>query len=93
LRWLDWPHQGVIDGDARCYCIGAASIIAKVARDRLMRQLASRHPGYGWEHNAGYATPEHKAAIDVLGITPHHRPSFLSTPVPEHPSLFDFPTS
>ena len=56
--------------------IAAASIVAKVARDREMAELAARFPGYGWERNAGYPTAEHRAAIDRLGITPHHRRSF-----------------
>ena len=54
----------------------AASVIAKVTRDRLMRRLALRYGGYGWDHNAGYATEEHRAAILALGCTPHHRRSF-----------------
>ncbi len=49
--------------------IAVASIIAKVTRDRLMKKLAQEHPGYGWEHNAGYGTPEHLAALQELGIT------------------------
>ena len=56
--------------------IGCASIVAKVIRDRLMRRLALRYPGYGWERNVGYGTAEHRAAIDELGVTPHHRLTF-----------------
>jgi ribonuclease HII len=67
----------VIDGDALCLSVACASIVAKVARDDLLRLLAQRHPGYGWEHNAGYLTPEHRAAVRRLGVTPHHRRGFL----------------
>ena len=70
------PTQTVVQGDGRCLSIAAASIVAKVTRDRLMAGLAEQHPGYGWEHNAGYATEEHLAAIERLGITLHHRRSF-----------------
>jgi ribonuclease HII len=77
LPSLGWPHQAIVDGDARCYCIAAASIVAKVARDRLMHALSNRYPGYGWDHNVGYGTSEHRAAIASLGPTPHHRPSFV----------------
>lgn len=66
----------IIGGDARCFSIAAASVVAKVTRDRLMRELAPRYPGYGWETNVGYATAEHGAAIRRLGVTPHHRRSF-----------------
>lgn len=78
LPALGWAHEAVIDGDAKCYCIAAASIVAKVVRDHLMRALALRHPGYGWERNAGYGTSEHLEALRRLGPTPHHRASFLS---------------
>jgi ribonuclease HII len=73
------PYKAVIDGDARVYAISCASIIAKVTRDRLMARLAARYPGYGWEHNQGYATPDHRAGMASLGITPHHRRSFITT--------------
>ena len=73
------PYKAVIDGDARVYAISCASIIAKVTRDRLMHKLAARYPGYGWEHNAGYATPDHRAGMAALGVTPHHRRSFITT--------------
>jgi ribonuclease HII len=68
--------QAVIKGDARSLSIAAASIMAKVARDRIMVDLAQQHPGYGWERNAGYPTKEHRAALLNLGLTPHHRRSF-----------------
>ena len=56
--------------------IAAASILAKTHRDELMTRLAAEHPGYGWERNMGYPTKEHVAALDALGLTPHHRLSF-----------------
>jgi ribonuclease HII len=66
----------LVKGDARCLSIAAASIIAKVTRDRLMVDLARRHPGYGFENHKGYGTPEHKLAIERLGVTDLHRRSF-----------------
>ncbi|QUS36171.1 ribonuclease HII [Falsirhodobacter algicola] len=66
----------LVKGDARSLSIAAASIVAKVARDRIMCDLALAHPGYGWERNAGYGTAQHQAALQDLGITPHHRRSF-----------------
>ncbi len=68
--------EAIISGDARCLSIAAASIVAKVARDRLMVDLAQQHPGYGWEANAGYPTKSHISALNDLGVTPHHRRSF-----------------
>lgn len=73
---LGRDHEAIIDGDAKCHSIAAASIIAKVLRDALMSRLAARHPGYCWESNKGYATPEHLEAIQRLGPTRHHRFSF-----------------
>jgi ribonuclease HII len=66
----------VIDGDAKVHCVACASIVAKCVRDRLMRMLSSRYPAYGWEHNCGYATAEHRTAIFDAGFSPHHRRSF-----------------
>ncbi len=66
----------VIGGDAISLSIAAASIIAKVIRDRIMAELALAHPHYGWERNAGYGTPEHQRALSLVGISPHHRRSF-----------------
>ena len=68
--------QCIVKGDARSLSIAAASVIAKVTRDRLMSELAIAFPGYGWANNAGYGTAEHQAAIRRLGLTPHHRRSF-----------------
>jgi ribonuclease HII len=73
---LPCPVHTVIGGDGLSLSIAAASIIAKVARDRLMQRLALRYEGYGWATNVGYGTPEHQAAIVRLGLTPHHRLSF-----------------
>ncbi len=70
------PYTALVDGDARCYSIACASVVAKVVRDRLMTRLAARHPGYGWERNAGYATREHRDAIRILGVTALHRRTF-----------------
>jgi len=73
---LDCRVQCIVDGDALSLSIAAASIVAKVTRDREMAELAQLHPGYGWERNAGYGTLEHRAAMVRLGITPHHRRGF-----------------
>ena len=75
---LTCPVQCVVGGDGRCLSIAAASIVAKVVRDRAMTRLAVRFPGYGWETNAGYATERHRTALRRLGATPHHRPRFFS---------------
>lgn len=70
------PCEPRVKGDATVPQIAAASIVAKSCRDRLLRRLAVRHPGYHWERNAGYGTADHLAAIDRLGPTRHHRHSF-----------------
>ncbi len=75
-RGLTIPARTIVGGDARCLSIAAASIMAKVTRDRLMVDLAQQHPGYGWERNAGYPTREHVSALQNLGVTPAHRRSF-----------------
>ncbi len=72
------PYTNVVDGDAKVYSIACASVVAKVVRDRMMIKLAARYPGYGWEHNQGYATADHRAAIRAMGLTPFHRRSFLA---------------
>ena len=72
------PYTSIVDGDARVYSIAAASVVAKVVRDRMMSMLAVRYPEYGWERNQGYATREHRDAIRRLGLTPFHRRSFLA---------------
>ena len=73
---LPCPATAVVRGDARSLSIAAASIVAKVARDAIMADLAAEHPGYGWETNAGYGTKAHLEALERLGPTPHHRRSF-----------------
>jgi len=76
LNDLIGAHETVVKGDASVYSIACASIVAKVLRDRLMRQLDRRYPGYGWTSNAGYPAPAHIAALDRLGVTPHHRRTY-----------------
>lgn len=73
---LACPVHCVVGGDGRSLSIAAASIAAKVVRDRAMARLAQRYPGYGWERNAGYPTAAHRAALETLGVTPHHRAGF-----------------
>ena len=73
---LDCPARCIIRGDASSCSIAAASIVAKVTRDRAMAVLAGECPGYGWERNAGYGTPQHAGALEELGVTRHHRRSF-----------------
>jgi len=76
LRALGIPHRAVVGGDARCYSVACASIVAKVTRDRLMRALGRRHPEYCWTQNVGYATAAHLEGIGAHGITAHHRRRF-----------------
>src|ERR1700686_775893 len=76
MRTLPIPHTAVVHGDARCFSIACASILAKVTRDLLMTRLAVRYPQYIWDHNAGYTTRAHVAGLTAHGITPHHRRSF-----------------
>jgi ribonuclease HII len=75
-KGLTIPAQPIVKGDSRSVSIAAASIMAKMCRDRVMVDLAQQHPGYGWEKNMGYPTPSHKSALRNLGVTPHHRRSF-----------------
>lgn len=77
----------IVEGDAKSLSIAAASILAKVERDKIMSQLALAHTVYGWERNAGYGTAQHLAAIKAHGITPHHRRSFR--PVSENIPITD----
>ena len=76
-REIAMPSRTVIHGDARCACIAAASILAKVSRDRLMKELAVRYPQYGFEKHKGYGTKAHYAALREYGPCPIHRRSFL----------------
>ena len=90
LPGLAVPATAVVKGDGKSLSIAAASIVAKVHRDREMAALAQVFPGYGWERNAGYGTADHRAALARLGPTPHHRMSFR--PVREAADLFKKPS-
>jgi ribonuclease HII len=78
LRDCPVAHRAVIEGDGTSAAIAAASVIAKVSRDRYMHGAAGEHPGWGFDEHVGYSTPEHRAAIERLGISPLHRRSFAS---------------
>src|SRR5438552_19098735 len=69
-------HSEIVRGDAKSFSIASASIVATVTRDRLMARLATKYPGYGWEHNCGYPTIDHRKALRELGVTPFHRQDF-----------------
>lgn len=73
---LTYPTQCIIKGDQLSMSIAAASILAKVARDKIMQQLARDWPDYGWEKNAGYGVPAHLEALRLVGVSPYHRKSF-----------------
>lgn len=77
-RCPDWryPATAIVEGDAKSRSIAAASIIAKVTRDRMMAEYCEQHPGYNWRSNKGYGTPDHREALERLGPTPLHRRSF-----------------
>lgn len=75
-RDMPCESEAIIKGDGRCLSIAAASIVAKVRRDRIMWDLAQQYPGYGWETNAGYGSKSHMLALQKQGVTPHHRRSF-----------------
>lgn len=77
IKNYDYPQQYVIKGDGKSASIAAASILAKVSRDRYMEKLHEEFPQYNWKSNAGYLSEEHLAAIDKYGLTKYHRPSFL----------------
>ncbi|NLM36459.1 MAG: ribonuclease HII [Clostridiales bacterium] len=79
IRGYNGPSNHIIKGDAKSACIAAASIVAKVYRDRLMKAYSEEYPQYGFERNVGYGTEEHIEAIRKYGITPLHRKSFLRT--------------
>jgi ribonuclease HII len=76
LAGLPCPQKNLVNGDGRSATVAAASIVAKVTRDRLMRELDARYPGYGFAQHKGYATPEHLAALDRIGPSPVHRRTF-----------------
>ena len=86
---LPSPATAIVKGDAKSVSIAAASIIAKVTRDRLMSDLSEAYPGYGWEKNAGYGTKMHQLGLLNHGVTPHHRRSFK----PIHNILYSASTS
>ncbi len=87
IRWLTYPQTALVQGDARSYSIAAASVLAKVTRDRIMRELDKQYPGYGFAHHKGYSTPQHFAALEKLGPCAIHRKSFAPIKPPE-PDLF-----
>lgn len=91
IRNFEQPQQFVIKGDSKSASIAAASILAKVSRDRYMDELSEKHPEYLWSKNAGYLTKEHIAAIHKYGITKYHRKSFLKNILnaPKQLSLLD----
>jgi len=76
IKWLTYPQTALVQGDGRSYSIAAASVLAKVTRDRLMADYDRQYPGYGFSEHKGYATPQHYAAIQKLGPCPIHRRSF-----------------
>ena len=76
LPALPCAARAIIGGDRLCVSIAAASILAKVTRDRIMAELASLHPAYGWEKNSGYGTKQHQGALALHGVTAHHRRSY-----------------
>jgi ribonuclease HII len=90
IRWLTYPQTPLVQGDARSYSIAAASVLAKVTRDRLMRELDKQYPGYGFAEHKGYSTPQHFAAFEKLGPCPIHRRSFAPLK-PKELELFDLP--
>ena len=83
-----YPQKFIIKGDSKSASIAAASILAKVSRDRYMADLAKEYPQYGWNRNSGYLTPEHIKAIDEYGLTKYHRPSFLRKHFEKQLTLF-----
>jgi len=88
IKWLPYRQTALTKGDARSYSIAAASVLAKVTRDRAMRELDQQFPGYGFAGHKGYATSQHLAAIEKLGPCAIHRKSF-SPMKPKEPELFE----
>jgi ribonuclease HII len=89
IKWLPYPQTPLVQGDCKSYSIAAASVLAKVTRDRLMRELDKTYPGYGFAEHKGYATPQHYAAINERGPCAIHRRSFAPfRPVEEELELF-----
>ena len=90
VKSMPFPHTALVKGDARSYSIAGASVLAKVTRDRLMRELDQRYPGYGFAEHKGYGTPRHLSAIQALGPCPIHRRSFAPfRPIAVELELFD----
>jgi len=90
IKWLPYPQTALVEGDCKSYSIAAASVLAKVTRDRLMRELDTIYPGYGFAEHKGYATPQHYAAINERGPCAIHRRSFAPfRPVEEPLELFE----
>ena len=90
IKWLSYPQTALVEGDAKSYSIAAASVLAKVTRDRLMAEFDQVYPGYGFADHKGYATPQHYAAINELGPCPIHRRSFSPfRPVESELNLFN----
>lgn len=77
IKNFNYPQKSIIKGDSTSASIAAASILAKVSRDRYMEELDAKYPQYNWKENAGYLTKEHMYLIDKYGLSPHHRPSYL----------------
>jgi len=92
LRSFPYPHDGIVNGDARSLCVAMASIVAKVTRDRLMRELDVEVPAYGFAQHKGYGTDEHREALLRFGRTVHHREMFLRKLLAgrEDPAQMDF---
>lgn len=94
IKWLPYTHTALVDGDCKSYSIAAASVLAKVTRDRLMRDFDRHYPGYGFAEHKGYATPQHHAAIARLGACPIHRRTFAPfRPVETELDLFGTATA
>jgi ribonuclease HII len=92
IRWLTYPQTALVQGDCKSYSIAAASVLAKVTRDRMMRDFDKLYPGYGFAEHKGYGTPRHYAAIKELGPCPIHRRSFSPfRPVAAELELFPAP--
>jgi ribonuclease HII len=91
IKWLPYRQTALVQGDARSYSVAAASVLAKVTRDRLMRDYDLKFPGYGFAVHKGYPTAQHLAAIERLGPCPIHRRTFgpLKSKGAEQPGLFD----
>jgi len=89
IKNFNYPQKCIIKGDSKSASIAAASILAKVSRDRYMLQLHEEYPMYNWAKNAGYLTKEHLDAIDKYGLTKYHRPSFLKKHFEKQLTLFN----